>query len=171
MANIFSFLFFICLLLPASSSPRLLFKTPTINSTSRRRPSEESLRDLTPEERLKLNRERNRDHSRRSRERKKAYVEGLKKQVRVVKTSAALSALTSPPPPSTREDLLYSIKVWWRRSQSTAMGCVSNEDYPVSRTEALSGFCALKLYAPGAAIFPGCNLFLHPPWSLPVVPP
>ncbi|CAM9889692.1 unnamed protein product [Ascophyllum nodosum] len=50
-------------------------------STSRRRPSEESLRDLTPEERLKLNRERNRDHSRRSRERKKAYVEGLKKQV------------------------------------------------------------------------------------------
>lgn len=34
-----------------------------------------------PEERLKLNRERNRDHSRRSRERKKALVEGLKKQV------------------------------------------------------------------------------------------
>lgn len=36
---------------------------------------------ITPEERLRKSRERNRDHSRRSRERKKAFVEGLKKQV------------------------------------------------------------------------------------------
>lgn len=52
-------------------------------SVSRRatRQSEESLQDLLPEERLRRSRERNRDHSRRSRERKKAFVEGLKKQV------------------------------------------------------------------------------------------
>lgn len=53
------------------------------SSVSRRatRQSEESLQDLLPEERLRRSRERNRDHSRRSRERKKAFVEGLKKQV------------------------------------------------------------------------------------------
>ena len=36
---------------------------------------------LTPEEKLERSRVRNRDHSRKSRQRKKALVEGMKKQV------------------------------------------------------------------------------------------
>jgi hypothetical protein len=40
-----------------------------------------SLDGLTAEERLVLTRERNRDHSRKSRIRKKAFIEGMKKQV------------------------------------------------------------------------------------------
>lgn len=39
-------------------------------------------RELTPEEKLERSRVRNRDHSRKSRQRKKALVEGMKKQVR-----------------------------------------------------------------------------------------
>lgn len=37
---------------------------------------------MTPEEKLERSRVRNRDHSRKSRQRKKALVEGMKKQVK-----------------------------------------------------------------------------------------
>lgn len=42
----------------------------------------EDEKTLTPEEKLERSRVRNRDHSRKSRQRKKALVEGMKKQVK-----------------------------------------------------------------------------------------
>lgn len=48
---------------------------------------------ISPEERLRKSRERNRDHSRRSRERKKAFLEGLKKQVTRPPARASARAL------------------------------------------------------------------------------
>lgn len=44
-------------------------------------PSSEEDKAMTPEEKLERNRIRNRDHSRRSRQRKKALLEGMKNQV------------------------------------------------------------------------------------------
>lgn len=53
-------------------------------------------RELTPEEKLERSRIRNRDHSRKSRQRKKALVEGMKKQVRLEKGSGS-PCLPRPP--------------------------------------------------------------------------
>lgn len=46
-------------------------------------------RELTPEEKLERSRIRNRDHSRKSRQRKKALVEGMKKQVNRSRTTVS----------------------------------------------------------------------------------
>lgn len=71
---------------PTSRATDIMATTPSTNGAS----STTSRETISPEERLRKSRERNRDHSRRSRERKKAFLEGLKKQAGAVEVAGVL---------------------------------------------------------------------------------